>query len=152
MKHTIPWLAVSLMGGLSLLGCNEMQAQSQKPSGADTNHGDKNVELVISRWAGSNADDQAALLNEFEMKTGIRARMDAIDYGQLRQKQMLNMGGKTGAYDLVFAQEVWIPEYVDSGYLKPLDEDVMNEELSGKDFDYADFEQSLIKLNTFNGK
>jgi multiple sugar transport system substrate-binding protein len=152
MKHTIPWLTVPLMGGLSLLGCNEIQAQSQKQSGADTNGGDKKVELVISRWAGSNADDQAALLNEFEKKTGIRVRMDAIDYGQLRQKQMLNMGGKTGAYDLVFAQEVWIPEYVDSGYLKSLDEYVTNKELSGKEFDYADFEQSLIKLNTFDGK
>ena len=53
---------------------------------------------------------KAAMLGEFEKATGIQVRMDAIDYGQLRQKQMLNMGGKTGAYDLVFAQEVWIPE------------------------------------------
>src|SRR5580692_255639 len=118
MTRTIPWLVVLSIGGLSLLGSNETKAQSQDQSNPESN-GDKKVELVISRWAGGNADDQAALLGEFESKTGIHVRMDAIDYGQLRQKQMLNLGGKTGAYDLVFAQEVWIPEYVAAGYLRP---------------------------------
>jgi multiple sugar transport system substrate-binding protein len=152
MKQTIPWLVVLSIGGLTLLGGNELMAQSQDQSSTASNGSDKKVELVISRWAGGNADDQAALLSEFENKTGIHVRMDAIDYGQLRQKQMLNMGGKTGAYDLVFAQEVWIPEYVAAGYLRPLDEYVHNETLSGKDFDFADFEPSLIKLNSFDGK
>jgi multiple sugar transport system substrate-binding protein len=147
MRKTIPWLVVLSIGGLSLLGSNETKAQGQ-----DQSNGDNKVELVISRWAGGNADDQAALLSEFESKTGIHVRMDAIDYGQLRQKQMLNLGGKTGAYDLVFAQEVWIPEYVAAGFLRPLDDYVKNASLSGNDFDFADFESSLIKLNTFDGK
>ena len=151
MTRTIPWLVVVSIGGLSLLGSNETKAQSQNQSNTESG-GNKKVELVISRWAGGNADDQAALLSEFESKTGIHVRMDAIDYGQLRQKQMLNVGGKTGAYDLVFAQEVWIPEYVAAGYLRPLDDYVKNASLSGTDFDFADFEPSLIKLNTFDGK
>jgi multiple sugar transport system substrate-binding protein len=151
MTRTIPWLVVLSIGGLSLLGSNETKAQSQDQSNPESN-GDKKVELVISRWAGGNADDQAALLGEFESKTGIHVRMDAIDYGQLRQKQMLNLGGKTGAYDLVFAQEVWIPEYVAAGYLRPLDDYVNKASLSGSDFDFADFEPSLVKLNTFGGK
>jgi len=152
MKQTIPWLVLLSIGGLSLLGSDEAKAQSKDQSNTESTVGDKKVELVISRWAGGNADDQAALLSEFENKTGIHVRMDAIDYGQLRQKQMLNMGGKTGAYDLVFAQEVWIPEYVAAGYLRPLDEYVSDTSLSGKDFDFADFEPSLIKLNRFEGK
>ena len=73
-------------------------------------------------------------------------------YGQLRQKQMLNMGGKTGAYDLVFAQEVWIPEYVSSGYLHALNDYLNDPALTGKDFDFSDFEQSLIQSDTIDGK
>ena len=88
------------------------------------------VELVISRWAGPHADDQAAILKQFENETGIHVRMDAIDYFQLRQKQTLNLSGKTGAYDLVWVQEVWLPEYVSSGYLLPLDNFVQDESLS----------------------
>jgi multiple sugar transport system substrate-binding protein len=53
---------------------------------------------------------------------------------------------------LVFAQEVWIPEYVAAGYLRPLDDYVNKASLSGSDFDFADFEPSLVKLNTFGGK
>jgi ABC-type glycerol-3-phosphate transport system substrate-binding protein len=156
MTRTIPWLVILSIGGLSLLGSNDTKAQSQQRSSSvqqvQSGVDEKKIELVISRWAGGNADDQAALLSEFESKTGIHVRMDAIDYAQLREKQMLNMGGKTGAYDLVFAQEVWIPEYVADGYLRPLDEYVNNASLSGKDFDFPDFEASLIKLNTFDGK
>jgi multiple sugar transport system substrate-binding protein len=110
------------------------------------------VQLVISRWAGSHADDQASMLGEFEKATGIHVRMDAIDYGQLRQKQMLNMGGKTGAYDLVFAQEVWIPEYVSSGYLHALNDYLNDPALTGKDFDFPDFEPSLVQSDTMNSK
>jgi ABC-type glycerol-3-phosphate transport system substrate-binding protein len=78
--------------------------------------------------------------------------MDEIDYFQLRQKQTLNLSGKTGAYDLVWVQEVWLPEYVSSGYLLPLDDFVKDEALSGKDFDLQDFNPNLIKINTINGK
>jgi spermidine/putrescine-binding protein len=108
MKHVIPWLPLWSAAGISLLSCNEGVAKSQSDAmrvdGAGDKGGEK-VQLVISRWAGSHADDQAAMLGEFEKATGIRVRMDAIDYGQLRQKQMLNMGGKTGAYDLVLPRK-----------------------------------------------
>ena len=155
MKHIIPWLPLLSTAVISLLGCNEGLAQSKSDAKGADGAGDKEgekVQLVISRWAGSHADDQAAMLGEFEKATGIHVRMDAIDYGQLRQKQMLNMGGKTGAYDLIFAQEVWIPEYASSGYLRPLNDYVSDSALAGKDFDFSDFEQSLIQSDTIDGK
>ena len=112
----------------------------------------ESVELVISRWAGPHADDQAELLKQFEKETGISVKMDAIDYGQLRQKQTLNMAGKTGGYDLVWAQEVWLPEYVAAGFLRPLDEYVKDSALAGQDFDFNDFQPSLVKIATVDGK
>jgi ABC-type glycerol-3-phosphate transport system substrate-binding protein len=117
-----------------------------------TNARAESIELVISRWAGPHADDQAELLKQFEKETGITVKMDAIDYGQLRQKQMLNMASKTGGYDLVWAQEVWLPEYAASGFLRPLDEYVKDSALAGKDFDFSDFQPSLIKIATVDGK
>jgi multiple sugar transport system substrate-binding protein len=155
MRPIIPWLPLLSTAAIVLLGCNQGLTQNQSDAKGSGKDGDKlgeKVQLVISRWAGPHADDQAAMLGEFEKATGIRVRMDAIDYGQLRQKQMLNMGGKTGAYDLVFAQEVWIPEYVSSGYLRALNDYVNDPALSGKDFDFADFEQSLIQSDTVDSK
>jgi multiple sugar transport system substrate-binding protein len=140
-----------LLSGIFLLPVCSNKASADDQAKTDTSNGSK-VELVISRWAGPHADDQAAVLKQFENETGIRVRMDAIDYFQLRQKQTLNLSGKTGAYDLVWAQEVWLPEYVSAGYLLPLDDFVKDASLSGKDFDLSDFNPNLIKINTINGK
>jgi multiple sugar transport system substrate-binding protein len=140
-----------LLAGILLLPVCNTKAVADDQGKTGTGSGEK-VELVISRWAGPHADDQAVILKQFEKETGIRVRMDAIDYSQLRQKQTLNLSGKTGAYDLVWVQEVWLPEYVSSGYLHPLDDFVKDEALNGKDFDFQDFNPNLIKINTINGK
>jgi multiple sugar transport system substrate-binding protein len=108
--------------------------------------------LVTSRWAGPHADYQAELFKEFEKETGIRVRQDAIDYGQLYQKQVLNMSNKTGQYDLVWAQEVWLPKYATSGYLYPLNGFINDRSLKLKNFNIGDYNQSMIKINTINGK
>jgi len=139
-----------LSGMLPLAVCSSQANAADQPK-SDTSTGNK-IELVISRWAGPNADDQGALLKQFENETGIHVRMDAIDYFQLHQKQTLNLSGKTGAYDLIFAQEVWLPDYATSGYLLPLDDFVKDESLSGKDFQFEDFNPNLIKINTIGGK
>lgn len=140
-----------LLAGILLLAVGNTKAVADDQGKTGTGAGEK-VELVISRWAGPHADDQAVILKQFEKETGIRVRMDAIDYSQLRQKQTLNLSGKTGAYDLVWVQEVWLPEYVSSGYLHPLDDFVKDEALSGKNFDFQDFNPNLIKINTIDGK
>src|SRR5260370_6847048 len=136
MRQIIPWLPLLSTAAIVLLGCNQGLAQNQSDAKGSDKDGDKlgeKVQLVISRWAGSHADDQAAMLGEFEKTTGIHVRMNAIHYGHLSQNHILNMGGKTGAYDLVFVQEVWLPEYVSSGYLRALNDDVNDPALSGKD-------------------
>jgi multiple sugar transport system substrate-binding protein len=140
-----------LLTGMLLLPVCSDKVSADDQTKTDSNAGGK-VELVISRWAGPHADDQAAILKQFENETGIHVRMDAIDYFQLRQKQTLNLSGKTGAYDLIWAQEVWLPEYVSAGYLLPLDDFVKDSALSGKDFDLQDFNPNLVKINTINGK
>jgi ABC-type glycerol-3-phosphate transport system substrate-binding protein len=151
---------------LILAGCgaksggNQSAAPDNGKAGAEetTNGGNgdapakSDVTLTISRWAGPHADDQAELLKEFTAETGIKVKMDAIDYAQLKQKQTLNMSGKTGQYDLVWAQEIWMNEYAKAGYLLPLDDMVKDTSLTGDDFDFADYNESFMKLNTIDGK
>ena len=79
------------------------------------------VTLVTSRWGGPYADFQADLLKRFTAETGIQVKQDAIDYGQLYQKQVLNMSAKTGGYDLIYTQEVWTPNYVKSEVPDPVE-------------------------------
>ena len=90
------------------------------------------VTLTVSRWAGPQADAQKVLLDEYSKETGVTIKFDAIDYGQLKQKQTLNMSTKTGEYDLVYVPEAWFREYTTAGYLTPLDDYVKDVKLTGE--------------------
>ena len=128
--------------------------EEPKPTEAAPEPEAEPVTLVMSRWAGPHADDQIEIVKQFTEQTGIDVKVDAIDYGQLYQKQTLNMSGKTGGYDLVWAQEVWVPKYVSLDYLAEMnqfmDDPAVMENVPG--FDLANYNQSLIKTNTFDDK
>lgn len=109
------------------------------------------VTLTVSRWAGPQADAQRRLFDEYGKETGVTVRLDAIDYGQLKQKQTLNMGAKTGEYDLVYIQEAWVGEYAKAGYLTPLNNYVANSKLTGGGWDFADLAKSGLAIYTVDG-
>jgi ABC-type glycerol-3-phosphate transport system substrate-binding protein len=112
----------------------------------------QDVTLTVSRWSGGSADAQAQLMQQFTAETGIKVNLDAVDWTQLKQKQVLSMSGATGQYDLVMVHDTWFNEYVQSGYLHPVDAYVTNEALTGPDFDIADFSKGMIDGATADGK
>lgn len=109
------------------------------------------VTLTVSRWAGPQADAQKVLLDEYSKATGVTIKFDAIDYGQLKQKQVLNMSTKTGEYDLIYVPEAWFGEYSTAGYLTPLDDFVKDAKLTGEDWDFADFSKAGLDVYTAGG-
>jgi multiple sugar transport system substrate-binding protein len=109
------------------------------------------VTLTVSRWAGPQADAQKALLEEYSKQTGVNVKLDAIDYGQLKQKQTLNMSTKTGEYDLIYVPEAWFGEYTKAGYLTPLDDYVKDVKLTGEGWDLPDFSKAGLDVYTANG-
>lgn len=125
-----------------------LTACSSTPNDSPTEAPKSDVTLTVSRWAGPQADAQQQLLDEYSAETGVTIRFDAIDYGQLKQKQTLNMSTKTGEYDLVYVPEAWVGEYTDAGYLADLTDYVKDESLTGADWDYSDFNQSGIDVYT----
>lgn len=161
MKKVISLFLVSLLMLSTLLGCGGTSGTGNATGSTataastvtpTTPPSTETITLVTSRWAGPNADDQAAVLKDFTAETGIQVKQDAIDYGQLHQKQVLNMSSNTGAYDLVYLQEIWFPEYVKAGYLKPLDDYIKNKDLAGPDFSTDNYIQSFMKIDTSDGK
>lgn len=109
------------------------------------------VTLTVSRWAGPQADAQKVLLDEYSKETGIAVKLDAIDYGQLKQKQMLNMSTRTGEYDLIYVPEAWFREYAAAGYLTPLDDYVKDVKLTGEGWDLADFSKAGLDVYIAKG-
>lgn len=109
------------------------------------------VSLKVSRWAGPQAEAQRQLLEEYERKTGVKVKLDAIDFGQLKQKQTLNMSTRTGEYDLVYIPESWLGEYAKASFLAPLDAFVKDEKLTGPNWDFEDFSKAALQVYTVGG-
>ncbi len=77
--------------------------------------------LLVSRWAGPHADFQKQVVAEYPTAT---VRIDDIDYGSLKQKQLTSFQAARGSgnYDVVWVNVQWMKEYVDAGYIIPLDD------------------------------
>lgn len=106
------------------------------------------ITLVTSRWSGPHADFQRELLSRYERETGIRVIQDDVDYGQLKSKQVMNLGNKTGEYDLVWVLETWVKEYIASGYILPLNPYFK----TVPEFSLDHYLPELIKNNTISNK
>lgn len=104
---------------------------------------DEKPTIVTSRWAGPHADDQKTVAATYSDAT---IKVDDIDYGNLKQKQIQSLSS-SGEYDLIWASEIWLPEYVSKGWLLPLDDMVAE---SGTDLSiYAD---GMKNANIYDGK
>ncbi|MFD9901630.1 ABC transporter substrate-binding protein [Mesorhizobium sp. NPDC059025] len=112
----------------------------------------QDVTLTVSRWSGQSADAQAELMKRFTEETGIKVNLDAVDWSQLKQKQVSSLSGETGQYDLVMVHDTWLKEYVTSGYLHPVDEFLTDQKYIGPDFDISDFAKDMINGATVDGK
>lgn len=159
MRKSRSILAVGVAGLLALTACSSPTSEPEgtpsdstaAPSSSETASSQSDVTLTVSRWAGPQADAQQALLDQYSEETGVTIRFDAIDYGQLKQKQTLNMSTSTGEYDLVYVAEAWVSEYTDAGYLTDLNDYVTDESLTGPDWDFSDFNQSGVDVYSRDG-
>lgn len=81
-------------------------------------------ELLVSVWAGPHADLQkTTIADSYEAN---KVTVDDVDYGNLKQKQLTSFQAApgTGNYDVVWVNSQWMKEYVDEGYLLPLDDQI----------------------------
>ena len=67
-------------------------------------------------WVGVTRE----LIPDFTAKTGINVEIEEQPYGALRDKAMLEMNAKTGAYDIVVLDTAWLAEFAEAGYVADL--------------------------------
>jgi ABC-type glycerol-3-phosphate transport system substrate-binding protein len=102
--------------------------------------------LLVSRWAGPHADFQKQVVKEYPSAT---VTIDDIDYASLKAKQLTAfqaVAGK-GSYDVVWVNSQWMKEYVDAGYLVPLDDLIKKNKL-----DTSIYSKGLLEGTQFYGK
>lgn len=122
-------LLASVMAATALMSCITATAE--------------NVDIVVSRWAGDHADDMKSVAADYE---GANVIIDDIGYENLRQKQTQSLT-TTGDYDVIYFQELWAEDYIQNGWLAPMDEFI---EQSG--FDLDSLLPAFVEVNQSDGK
>lgn len=124
-------------------GAQNTEAEKTKESAA----GAQGSDLLVSVWAGPHADLQKTVISEGY--TANPVTVDDVDYGNLKQKQLTSFQASSGSgnYDVVWVNSQWMKEYVDSGYIIPMDEYIQEAGL-----DMSIYSKGLLDGCTFDGK
>ena len=115
-------------------------------AGGASEEGSADKQLLISRWAGPHADDLKDVVADAPRGT---VTVDDIDYGSLRQKKLTSFQATKGRgnYDAVWVASQWMKEYVNAGYLMPLDDLI-----KANDFDTGIYAKGMMDGVQFDGK
>jgi multiple sugar transport system substrate-binding protein len=120
---------------LVLTGCLGSSDDGDGDQDANRNADAKNVELVIASNAVKGGKNEAAAkfteevlipkFVEMQKAKGVEVKVtyqgDGSEDEVYKQKQSLNLSQKTGA-DLIDIDGIWVGEFAEAGYIKPLDE------------------------------
>jgi ABC-type glycerol-3-phosphate transport system substrate-binding protein len=114
--------------------------------GRDTRAVGGKPNLLVSVWAGPHADLQKSIVAK---NTAANVTIDDIDYSNMKQKQITSFQASTGSgnYDVVWVSNHWMKEYVDAGYLLPIDDFIKS-----AGWDLGIYAKGLLDDCTFDGK
>jgi len=101
--------------------------------------------LVVSVPAGDPFESAwRHLLEQFGEDNGVSAELDAVPWGNMREKQALELSGGGGGYDVVYVHPFWFGELTDNNYLVPVTDFCSEEEIK-------EFVPNLLELYTRDG-
>jgi multiple sugar transport system substrate-binding protein len=103
-----------LLTSAALIGFWSASAQAQECNDADR------VPITWSTIAGFYTDAMSALVQGFEKTHCAKVTVVNIDNSQLYNKQVIEMVGQTGAYDVVTLETAEKAEFAENGFILPM--------------------------------
>lgn len=94
--------------------------------------------LVIAARGGSHVTAMEAVKEAFEKEHNVQIELLGLEAADLKQKVSLDANNKNGAYDLIMADDPWMPEFGEAGIFAKLAD-------LGVEAD-PDFEESSLEL------
>ncbi len=100
-------------------------------------------QITWATIAGFYTDWAENVAKDFEKKTGYKVNIVKMDLPTMYEKEVLDMVGGTGAYDVITWNVSWKAEWANNGYLLPLDDYIAKED--PKELDFGDITPILVK-------
>lgn len=134
-KKAILFIAIVLSISFVLAGCGK--ETTDKKISDDSRKAYEGTTLRVLLKTGYEAEAVVQFGHEFENTTGIKLEYEIYDEPTMRNKFILDANSQTGSYDIVATQFWYIPEYLNAGYLEPLNtfiEDISDDEWNSIDY------------------
>lgn len=145
--NTKLWKAVALLIAVVLF----MPASSFAEEPAGVCKDEDRVPIAWSTIAGFYTDAMTELVKGFEASHCAKVTVVNIDNAQLYDKQVIEMVGQTGAYDVVTLETAEKAEFAENGFILPMD-DYLNA-TPERQKNYADVAPILADMTTrYKGK
>lgn len=129
MKKSISIAIIVFMMVSLLTGCSgSNKGNSDAESVENPRKAYEGTTLNILLKTGYETEAITEFQDEFEEETGITLNIEIYDEPTLRNKFILDCNSKQGNYDVVATQFWYMPEYIQTGWLEPLDDYIENKE------------------------
>lgn len=90
-----------------------------------------------------------AVLPDFEAETGIRVELESLSYDALQARLVSSFVANTSDADVVTVDQMWLGQYLDNGWITPLDDFIAGD----ADLDLDDFiPEVLYSSNIWKGQ
>lgn len=134
------------VGALLSVGQNEVRAQA----GAALGTPDKPIEIRMIANEAFAKQWQSAMVPEFnKLYPNVKVTIDGVPYAELLAKSLLDITGASPTYDIVIADDPWIPQLAQTGALLDLRKGAAK--WTKPDYDWADFNAAPLAAGEWNG-
>ncbi|RUU49894.1 sugar ABC transporter substrate-binding protein, partial [Mesorhizobium sp. M2C.T.Ca.TU.002.02.1.1] len=107
------------------------------------------VQISVLLEGHPTTDAIQKMVPEFKEKTGIDVAIEVVPEADITAKELLEFSSKSGRYDVVQNNIIYLPGFVKSGYIVPLDDFLAKHK---ENFDKADFVPGYFNTNVLDGK
>ncbi|MFT6083967.1 MAG: multiple sugar transport system substrate-binding protein [Alphaproteobacteria bacterium] len=112
----------------------------------------KNTQLIVNFPSHPHYDIAMDLLPEFTQKTGIKVKVDQLEYQAMRAKQALELTKPKGDYDLIAYVVTSRPDYIEMDKLYPLKPFFDNPKLAMQNYNKKDLIKAYVDNIGLQGK
>lgn len=107
------------------------------------------VQLSVLMEGHPTTDAISKMLPAFKELTGIDVALEVVPEQDITAKMLLELSSKSGRYDVVQNNIIYIPGFVKNGYIVPLEDHLAK---YTQYFDKADFVPGYFNTNVIDGK
>jgi multiple sugar transport system substrate-binding protein len=119
-------------------------------AGCRQESGGRQLTLAVNSGVEGDALKQAA--RDYEAQTGVRVQIVEFPYANLFDKELVDLGARTGAYDLIMLDDPWFPRFASEEFLTDLTPLFQKKNLQGPDQDFIETSLALCRHPYQTGK